>query len=210
MAIVWPCTLSVDEYAACGRAVEVPRSDCVTCSAPMGSWSGYWRHVRQGGRCTKIWVKRVRCNACRVTHVLLPAFCLAGRLDTSEVIGAALRAVTDGPSGVRPAAETAGVPHTTARGWVRRLRTRADELCVAFLALVADLGGAAPAPAHEPAQRALSAAIAAWAAACSFPGWAAIGQWRFASCVSGGSLLATNTNSPWLIVGRRRFMPPVP
>jgi hypothetical protein len=28
--------------------------------------------------------------------------------------------------------------------------------------------------------------------------------------VCGGSLLSPNTNSPWLIVGTRRFMPPVP
>jgi hypothetical protein len=28
--------------------------------------------------------------------------------------------------------------------------------------------------------------------------------------VSGGRLIAVNTDSPWLIVGKRRFMPPVP
>jgi hypothetical protein len=28
--------------------------------------------------------------------------------------------------------------------------------------------------------------------------------------VCGGSLLSTNTNSPWLVIGKRRFMPPVP
>jgi hypothetical protein len=30
------------------------------------------------------------------------------------------------------------------------------------------------------------------------------------SAVSGGALLGTNTNSLWLVVGRRRFMPPTP
>jgi hypothetical protein len=34
--------------------------------------------------------------------------------------------------------------------------------------------------------------------------------WRFACSVSGGRLIAANAISPYLIVGRRRFMPPVP
>jgi len=210
MAIVWPCTLSVDEYAAKVRETEAPRPDCPVCSAPMTCWSGYWRFVREGGRCTRIWVRRARCGACQVTHALLPAFCLARRLDTAEVIGTTLQAVAEGPGGVRPAAEAAGVPHTTARGWVRRLVARAEELSVAFSALSADLGGAVAAPVRHGARRAVAAIGAAWRAACSFPGWLSLGRWRFASCVSGGSLLATNTNSPWLIVGKRRFMPPVP
>jgi hypothetical protein len=41
-------------------------------------------------------------------------------------------------------------------------------------------------------------------------GWDALGGWRFVSAVSGGRVIATNTNTPYLIVGRRRFMPPVP
>jgi hypothetical protein len=42
------------------------------------------------------------------------------------------------------------------------------------------------------------------------PGWAASGRWRFASAVSGGAVLAANTVSPFYVLGRRRFMPPVP
>jgi len=41
-------------------------------------------------------------------------------------------------------------------------------------------------------------------------GWAGLGRWRFAAAVSGGRLIGANTNTPYLIVGRRRFMPPVP
>jgi hypothetical protein len=50
----------------------------------------------------------------------------------------------------------------------------------------------------------------AFAAARALRGWGVLGRWRFASAVSGGRLLATNTNSPYLIVGTRRFMPPAP
>src|ERR1035441_4217517 len=51
---------------------------------------------------------------------------------------------------------------------------------------------------------------AAGGAACCLPGWLALGVWRFASAVSGGRLIAASKSSPYLIVGRRRFMPPIP
>jgi len=53
MSIVWPCPLTVDEYAAAGRAVRVPRPDCPACPGPVVFWSGYWRQVRWLGRCRR-------------------------------------------------------------------------------------------------------------------------------------------------------------
>ena len=41
-------------------------------------------------------------------------------------------------------------------------------------------------------------------------GWHRLGAWRFTSAVTGGRLIAANTVSPWYVVGRRRFMPPIP
>jgi len=70
MSILWPCPLTVDEYAASGRAVRVPRPECPRCLGPVVFWSGYWRHVRWLGRCRKIFVPRVRCRGCGATHVL--------------------------------------------------------------------------------------------------------------------------------------------
>ena len=110
----------------------------------------------------------------------------------------------------RPAAERAGVPHTTARGWLRRFRSRAAQTGVGFAALAVELGGEAIRPAADPGRFAVAAIRAAFGAAAALPGWAGLGVWRFASSVSGGRLLAANTTSPFLIVGRRRFMPPVP
>jgi hypothetical protein len=132
------------------------------------------------------------------------------RLDTVETIGAVLDGVVDGPAGVRPAAKDVNVPHTTARGWVRRFAERAERLAVAFAALAVDLGGEIFGPLVEVARRALQAMRAASEAAFALPGWEALGRWRFVSTVIGGRLLATNTDSPYLVVGRRRFMPPVP
>ena len=210
MAIVWPCPLAVDAYIAAGREVAFPRPDCPSCAGPLVFWSGYRRHVRAAGRCQKIFVPRLRCALCRVSHSLLPAFVLAWRLDVAETAGAVIAEVAGGGCGVRPAAARAGVPHTTARGWVRRFVGRGGELGVAFAALAVELGGEPVRPAGEAGRFALAAVGAAFAAAAGLPGWLAVGVWRFASSVSGGRLIAANTTSPWLIVGRRRFMPPVP
>lgn len=153
---------------------------------------------------------RLRCAPCGVSHALLPAFTLAWRLDAAETIGAVLAEVAGGVCGVRPAAERAGVPYETARGWVRRFRARAVELGVAFAAVAVELGGQAVTPPAGAARFALVAIGAAFGAAAGLPGWGRLGGWRFASAVTGGRLLAANTVSPWFVVGRRRFMPPVP
>ena len=79
-----------------------------------------------------------------------------------------------------------------------------------FAALAVDLGGEAIRPPAEAGRFALAAVTAAFDAAAALPGWRAVGLWRFASAVSGGRLIAANTVSPFLIVGRRRFMPPIP
>lgn len=140
---------------------------------------------------------------------MLPAFVLCGRLDTVESIGAVLGGVGV-VGGVRPAAAAAGVPHTTARGWVRRFGTRAAALALGFAALAVELGGEVVAGLGDVTAQALAAIAAAFETAGALPGWGVLGRWRFASAVSGGRLLATNTNSPYLIVGRRRVMAPVP
>jgi len=210
MAIVWPCTTPVDAYAAAGREVEVPRAECPSCFEPMVFWSGYSRFVRHGGLAYRIWVPRGRCTPCSATHALLPGFVVRNRLDSVETIGEALESVAAGPAGVRPVAERVGVSHTTARGWVRRFGHRAARLALAFAALAVELGGEALTPVPDPRRHALSAIAAAWRAASALPGWLAVHRWRFASSVCGGTLVTANTNSPWLLVGRRRFMPPVP
>ena len=214
MAIVWPCPLPVDAYVAAGRKVEVPRPDCPLCGEPLMSWSGYWRHVRAGGlaggRCRKIFVPRVRCAPCGVSHALLPAFVLAWRLDTAETIGAVIAEVAGGGagSGRRRRVPACRVPRPGAG--CGGSAARAGELGVAFAALAVELGGEAIRPAGQAGRFALAAIGAAFDVAAGLPGWLRLGAWRFASSVSGGKLIAANKDSPFLIVGRRRFMPPVP
>ena len=210
MAIVWPCPLAVDAYAQAGRDLEFPRPDCPACAGPVTFWSGYRRWVREAGRCRRIFVPRVRCGPCRASHALLPAFALAWRLDAAEVIGGVLAEVAGGRCGVRPAAARAGVPYTTARGWVRRFAARAPAVGAAFAALAVELGAPAIVPPAGAGGFAVAAIGVAFAAASGLPGWLAVGPWRFACSVSGGKLIAATATSPWYVVGRRRFMPPVP
>jgi hypothetical protein len=207
MTIVWPCPLSVDAYVAQGKKIEVPRPDCADCSVPMTFWSGYRRIVRVAGHCRKLFVRRARCKGCRASHALLPSFLFVGRRDVTETIGEVIGAVVTGCSGVRPAAAAAEIAHETARGLVRRFRRRADELAVAFAALAIELGGEVVVGSGP--RGALRAIGAAFSAASALPGWAGIGLWRFVSSVSGGRALSTNTISPYLVIGKRRFMPPV-
>src|SRR6266478_2271257 len=156
MSMVWPCRLTVDAYALMGRAVRVPRPRCPSCSSPVVFWSGYWRHVRWQERERKIFILRVRCRGCGVSHALLPAFLLARRLDAAE-------------------------------------------LAVSFSALGGEVVRLLP----DPLRSAVAAIAAAFTAAAGLPGWAALGRWRFASAVTGGSLLAANSSSPFLIIGTR-------
>jgi hypothetical protein len=139
---------------------------------------------------------------------LLPSFVLAGRLDVVDSVGQVIEAVASGLVGVRPAAARVGVAHTTAREWLRRFTARASAIGVAFAALCAELGGPALRPVA--AAGAVAAIGAGFIAACEFPGWGRLTRWRFASAVSGGRLIAANMVSPYLVVGKRRFLPPVP
>lgn len=118
--------------------------------------------------------------------------------------------MVQGAQGVRPVAEAIDVAHTTVRGWVRRFADNAPRLATGFAALAVDLGGDAVVAVGDGRRHAVAAVAAAWRQAMGLPGWLGLGRWRFCSSVCGGSWLAINTNSPYLVVGRRRFMPPVP
>ena len=133
VAIVWPTILDVDAYAAAGRDVSVPRPDCPGCGQAMIFWPGYQRDVRVG-TVRRIWVRRAKCVACAVTHALVPAFCLLGRLDATGVIGSGLLAGVEG-TGMRTAAAALDLPHTTVRDWWRRFRTRAPMIVAALAAV---------------------------------------------------------------------------
>jgi transposase-like protein len=209
VAIVWACSLSVEQYAAAGQRVQVPWPGCPGCGQPMRPWSGYRRWVRSGGGIWRIWVRRAKCRLCGVTHALLPSFALLRRVDAVEVIGAALERAAGG-AGLRVVAAGLGVPHTTARDWWRRFRARARVLAAGLCALVVELGGLVAAL-DAAAERACLTALGAVAAGVRRRlGVAAPATWPLAALVSGGGWLGVTTSPPWAGHGGRRWLPPEP
>ena len=210
VAIVWPCSLSVEMYLAAGRSVAVARVSCRSCRVPLGFWSGYWRSVRSGGRYWRMWVARGRCSLCKVSHALIPSFLLVGRHDVVDTIGSVLEAVAGG-SGVRPAAGRVDVPYSTARSWVRRFRERSGLVWSGFVAVSVELGGVVPPRVPvEPVPAAFAAIGWAYRAARARHGVLTPPLWSFVSLVCGWALIGTNTTMLWQVFGGRRFIPPVP
>ncbi len=209
MAIVWPCALDVEGYAAAGSAVEAPRPDCPDCRRPLTFRSGYRRYVREG-RTRRIWIHRAACGPCATSHALLPAFLLVHRLDTVDIIGSALTKAASG-LGMRTVAAELGLPHTTVRDWNRRHRQRALVLAAGFAALAVGWGADPPPPSTgSPERSSVEALGTAWSQAQRRFGTRVGGPWTLAGAVCGGKLLATATSPPWSGLAGRGFMPPLP
>ena len=87
--MVWPCALSVSEYAAAEKEVEVPELPCPGCDKPLRPWSWYLRPVRAGVR-QQIWIRPGHCPAptssCPKTQALLPEFVVERRLNVVDTI----------------------------------------------------------------------------------------------------------------------------
>lgn len=207
MPIVWVCRVDAEAYAAAGRDVEVPRATCPSCRRPMWFWGWDWRFGRRPG--IRIWVRRAYCPRCELSRTLLPSFLLERRLDPVSVIGAALAAMANG-QGMRPVASAFGVPHETVRGWRRRYRARAPTLVAGLVALAVGLGAEVTELSGEPERAGLEALAMAWMQARRRLGEGVVGLFEFASLVSGGELLSTNTSPPWAGLGGAALMPPVP
>jgi hypothetical protein len=141
MAIVWPTALGVEQYAAAGRNIDVPRLGCPRCKEPMSYWGWYQRDLRVS-RSQTLLVRRQRCKACATSHAVLPSFVAHGRLDAIGVIGPALEAMVDGHA--RRAAVALGLPYTTVRDWRRSFVARAEMLALGAVRACVALGAPAP------------------------------------------------------------------
>lgn len=143
-----------------------------------------------------MWVRRVRCQRCGVSHGLLPEFVTHGRLDGVEVIGAAIEAMIGG-SGARTVAAGVGVPHTTVRDWGRRFRARAGLLVAGFVAATVAVSGTGPWLRGDGEAAAVSAIEGLWDAARGRWTGRVGGRWRLANVIVGSHVLSTNTDPPW-------------
>ena len=210
MAIIFLFEGTVDEYRFQDHNIEVPRQDCKSCSLQMTFWSGYYRCIRVGSKDSKLWIKRAFCKSCNKTEALLPSFILPYRLDEIETVGKVLEDVGQGVSGIRPAALKVNVPYATARGWVRSFSSHSKELCASFASLTIELKGPVINYVDSYRRYALETFKQAWIQACNLPGWHRINMWHFVSIIIGGKLLANNIDSPYLKIGKRSLIFPVP
>lgn len=124
--------------------------------------------------------------------MLLAASCLVRRADVAVVIGAALVAKATG-CGHRVIAAGLGRPQSTVRGWLRRFAVRAQEVRALFTGLL---------HAVDPLAGPVGAMASLFADAVEVLGRAAAAAvarlgprpvWEFASCATGGRLLAPPT-----------------
>jgi hypothetical protein len=138
---------------------------CVSCGGQLARWG----HARErtvwmlGDARARVRPRRARCRSCHVTVVLLPAWCAPRRAHAVEVIGTAAVAAAGGYS-PQSIGWQLGVPASTVRGWLDRLRGRADSLRSYAIGELAGFDSTTALPA-EPAGSALGDALDAVAAA---------------------------------------------
>jgi hypothetical protein len=182
---------------------------CPVCAGVLAPWAWARPRLLRGLGC-QAWVRprRGRCRGCERAHVLLPVDALVRRADAVEVIGSALADKAAG-LGHRRIAERLGRAVSTVRGWLRRMRSRAEAVRAAFTALAVTVAvdASLPAAASTLFGDAVEAIGAAAAAAARRFGVRVVSGWRLASAVSAGRLLAPgwpaesiNTSWPWAAV----------
>lgn len=166
---------------------------CPCCGGVLAGWGWARARVLRGpGGPVGLRPRRARCGGCGVTHVLLPVFALARRVDLAEVIGAALAAKAAG-AGARSIAAAWGRPVDTVRGWLRRFGSRAGVVRAFFVRLLVETGvdPVPPAQAGSVFADAVAAIAGALVAGASrWPGIGAVPVWWLACAASGGRLLA--------------------
>ena len=167
--------------------------ECPCCGGVLARWGWAQARVLRGsGGPVRVRPRRGRCGRCGVTHVLLPVFALARRVDLVEVIGAALAAKAAG-AGARSIAAACGRPVDTVRGWLRRFGSRAGLVRAFFTWLLVEVGVDPVPPAQAPSAFADAVAAVAGAAVAAASRWPGIGEvpsWWVACAASGGRLLA--------------------
>jgi Domain of unknown function (DUF6431) len=188
-----------DDRAVVEADLAAGRLLCPRCGVGvLGGWGcERLREVRTHGGVRRLRARRGRCRelACGATHVLLPDVCLARRRYVVEVIGEALLSV--GREGYRRVGERLGVPGETVRDWRRRFASRAELIAGHFLRWRRALDASLDPPAGQDslvgdALEAIGVCtrVASLVLARRAP-------WSWVSALTGGGLLAINTEPPW-------------
>jgi Domain of unknown function (DUF6431) len=165
---------------------------CPACGGELRPWGHARRWLRGRGSEQLVGVRRSRCRACLVTHVLLPVVALGRRLDLAEVIGVALAAKAAG-AGHRRVAAGLGLPASTVRGWLRRFAARAELLRAHFTALAYRLDPELGPITARGSPLADAVAAVGVAAAAAVRRWGPAEPWMVAAGASGGWLLGNTS-----------------
>jgi transposase-like protein len=151
---------------------------CPSCgTGRLRRWGhGRERKIRlRDGATARLWPDRARCRSCGRTHILLPSWSAPRRADALEVIGAAM-----GGAGSARIGADLGVPSGTMRGWLRRLRSRAEDMRCYAMHQLGRIGGtdlALPESAASPLHDAVNAVAGAAQAAITGHGFGAADLW---------------------------------
>jgi hypothetical protein len=198
-----------EDVAEVERRLAAGELSCPGCAGVLAGWGHARRRVVRGeAGGVPVRPRRVRCRACRVTHVLLPVGVLLRRADAAAVVGAAIAAKASG-LGARPIAGSVDRPLGTVRGWLRRFGGRLEAVRAWFTRLLCQVA-VDPVP-PTPTGSAWADAVAAirataWAVAARFA-VAGVTVWQVAGAASAGRLLSPgwpagsiNTSSPWAML----------
>ena len=144
---------------------------CPDCGQRLAPWGhAAPRFVREAvDRVRRIRPRRAVCSragGCGRTHVLLPRFCLARRVDAVVVIWSALLGRAMG-WGWRRITAAAGCPASTVRGWLARFAAHAEPIRVGFARLERLAGGGADLARLVPAGSPTADAVAQIGVACA-------------------------------------------
>jgi hypothetical protein len=142
----------------------------------LGPWGrGRERVIRlRDGVRARLRPRRGRCGSCKATHILLPSWMAPRLADAVGVIAAAAVASALHGTGTALIGADLGVLAPTVRGYLRRLRARADamqqEAMTTFGRITGGRDAAFPEPSGSALGDALSAVAACAHAAISFHG----------------------------------------
>jgi Domain of unknown function (DUF6431) len=163
---------------------------------PCGGRLGWWGHARVrvirqlDGSHTLLRPRRVACAVCRRTQVVLPAWSLPRRRDSTETVGAALLMATEG-RGQRTIAAQLDRPTSTVRNWLRGARLAAERLrqTAVVAAYELDAGHAVMGARVTVLAEAVDALGHAAAAAVRRFGLVGASPWQIIAMISRGQLL---------------------
>ncbi len=162
------------------------------CGGRLRKWgSARPVQIRQlGGEIVSVHRRRTICESCRRTHVMQPAAVLRRRRDAVESVGAALVGAAAG-LGHRTIAAELGLPDSTVRNWLRRVRNGAGWLYGRAVCVGHELEPDQPraVPRASRLAEAIDALGFAASAAVRRLGLVGSSPWRIIAMITGGLLL---------------------